>query len=171
MVTSIFFRWPDTECIWPERENLSRPHVAMVPLSQLTMASSHSRRPSSPRRSPSVAVLVQADGQGPSGRRAGRPDGKRRATAERGMRTPIVAEAAASHRRLSVACASVMPVAAMTSVDFRDELTAPQLETAVTRLHERVTEAVTGLTSARLIAVEPARRESDAAPRAPGVAA
>lgn len=57
------------------------------------------------------------------------------------------------------------------SVDFRDELSAPQLETAVRRLHEQVTEAVRGLTSARLIVVEPARRESDAARRAPGVAA
>ena len=57
------------------------------------------------------------------------------------------------------------------SVAFRDELAAPQLEAAVGRLHQRITDAVDGFTSARLIVVEPAPPpESNAARRPASVA-
>jgi cation diffusion facilitator family transporter len=55
-------------------------------------------------------------------------------------------------------------------VDFHDELTVPQLEAAVARLHQRVTDAVNGFTSPRLIVIEPVPHARDAAGRPPGVA-
>jgi cation diffusion facilitator family transporter len=57
------------------------------------------------------------------------------------------------------------------TVDFRDELSAAAIEAAVPRLHERIAQALHGVTNTRMVVVEPAPRRSPGAARTPRPAA